>query len=169
MRCRHKASQFTQYDHDHLAQSLRFLLGAVPLALNIVPRVGLGVVAVHDLVELGLHLALEPLVLVVDRVAEVLVPVVGANLGWDSMPLTTLLVQRSGFTTELYGGLHDLASKPEKRHLSLSLFFKVLTFLLSGKGCCCIILPGPKSRWRSRLRCRSGTRSRGTCCRGGCR
>ena len=39
-------------------------------------------VAVHDLVELGLHLALEPLVLVVDRVAEVLVPVVGADLYW---------------------------------------------------------------------------------------
>ena len=55
---------------------------AGPLALIIVPGIGLGVVAVHDLVELGLHLALEPLVLVVDRVAEVLVPVVGADLYW---------------------------------------------------------------------------------------
>ena len=76
---------------------------AGPLALIIVPGIGLGVVAVHDLVELGLHLALEPLVLVVDRVAEVLVPVVGADLGWDYMPLTILLVQRCCFATELYG------------------------------------------------------------------
>ena len=53
-------------------------------------------VAVHDLVELGLHLALEPLVLVVDRVAEVRVPVVGADLGCDKIPLGVLHFQRSG-------------------------------------------------------------------------
>ena len=48
---------------------------------DVVPGVQLGVAAVYDLVQLGLHLALEPLELVGRGLAEVVVPIVGRDLG----------------------------------------------------------------------------------------
>lgn len=59
---------------------VRPLLG-VTIALNYVPGVELRVAAVYDLVDLGLHLALEPQELVGRGLAEVGVPIVGENLG----------------------------------------------------------------------------------------
>ena len=57
------------------------ILGVTKALNDVVPGVQLGMTAVYDLVHLGLHLALEPLELVGRGLAEVVVPIVGRDLG----------------------------------------------------------------------------------------